>query len=92
MKKSMAIILSVVFLISMLACVPAFAEGEAQAEFTPPPLLPYVKMYTNAVAVFAAPEAQPFPLPFGDEPDMLDTIWIFYGDGTFDQYAEVNRN
>ena len=60
-----------------------FAGAEAQ-----PAPAPEVPETPSAPANDAAPENQP---PARQEPGKLDTIWIFYTDGTFDQYAEIDN-
>ena len=38
-------------------------------------------------AIFIGENKQ--PLPSGEEGELIDTAWIYYDDGTFEQYAEV---
>ena len=68
-------------------------EADAPAEDGEQPLPLQVKDGVDVVAVFADGKAQQLDLPKapeGDEDNALkiDTIWIFYSDNTFDQYAE----
>ena len=104
MRKKNALL--TILTVSMLAlAVPVLAdetEGTppALSEENRPELPSNVKT-TDVVAVFAKPQAQPAPesmrdgtsVPAADgveQPKMLDTIWIYYADNSFDQYADVD--
>lgn len=92
MKRRLALILSLVLLIGICAAIPALGEADAAAM---PPLPPHVKDGIDVVAVFACAEAQPVALPAGPDSQegsaKVDTLWIYYSDNTFDQYAEGPR-
>ena len=91
MKKSLAMILVLVLLISVVGVAPAFA---ADGNDDVLPVLPFMKEDVTVVAVFAGVKAQPIKgpddAPEGAEPVKADTIWIFYTDETYDQYAETS--
>ena len=41
----------------------------------------------DVTAIFAVPEIQPY-VGTGKKSRMIDTVWVYYTDGTFDQYAD----
>jgi len=88
MKKGLALFLSLVLLVS--AVFASFAFAEETAESTPPPLPPFVRENTKVVSVFAAGLAQPLQRA-DSEQEMIDTIWIYYDNGTFVQFAQIDH-
>ena len=76
MKKAISI-LAVVFLVVL--CAGCLAEESNSAP----------KTGTEVATVFAAPDIQPYTEADGSQ-EKLDTIWIYYTDGTFEQFAEVD--
>ena len=93
MKKMVALLMTLLMLLSAVAVVPAMAEEKTGPDF--PPMPTYLKINADVVAVFAGAKVQPVPeLPEGNPPadaapEKLDAIWIYYSDGTFDEYAEM---
>lgn len=101
MNKFLKRILTLALLLSMACCSFAFAtEADAGTMSLPP----FVRDDAKVVAVFAAGQVQQMPAsaeevpadapgaPAGDpKPLMLDTIWIYYEDNTFVQFAEVRN-
>ena len=60
--------------------------------------LGFVKVYPNdtgavpeVISIFSGNDKQPFTEEDGEQ-DMIDTTWIYFNDGTFKQYAEVEEN
>ena len=49
-----------------------------------------VKNGKHVTAIYYGEDAQPFTEPDGDEEE-LDTIWVYYDDMTFEQFAEVDE-
>ena len=89
MKKRFALLLTLVLLTVTLGASWALAEEAGQ---TPPPLPPHIKDQVDVVAVFAGPEKQPLPMSDRPEDDRkIDTVWIYFSDNTFDQYAEIRH-
>lgn len=86
MKRRIAIILSLALLAGILL-VPTFAESDAR------PAPPSPKEDVEVVAVYAKSHAQPIDMPASPEGEetqiMADTLWIYYSDDTFEQYAET---
>lgn len=89
MKRRLAILLTLVLLVGIVAMMPVLAEAK-DASAPPPP--PHIKDGVDVTAIFANGLAQPLPLPKrpdGEETQaMADTMWIYYSDNTFDQYVE----
>lgn len=92
MKKSIAMLLVLILLAGAFGTLPAFAADGGGAA---PPLPPQIKDGVSVAAIFAAPEAQPFPAskdePEDMEPIMVDTVWVYFSDNSFDQYAETPK-
>ena len=86
MKKSIALFLSLVLLISA-ACV-SFAVAEGADKSARPP---FVRDTTKVVSVFLAGEAQPLKHTDDSDPEMIDSVWVYYDNDTFVQFAELNR-
>ena len=67
------------------------AEAETGDE-SGAPLPMFVKDGVDVVAIFADGLAQPVGVPAGpdsnEESKKVDTLWIYYSDNTFDQYAQ----
>ena len=42
----------------------------------------------HIIAIFSGIDKQPFS---DNEDNLIDTLWIYYSDNTFDQYAEVEK-
>lgn len=88
MKKGPAFFLSMLLIFIAVCASFAFAEETAGS----PPLPPFVRENTKVVAVFAAGLAQPLQrFDSASEPDMIDTIWIYYDNGTFVQFAQIDH-
>ena len=89
MRKCLSAILVLMLLSLAVGILPAFAE-EAR-----PDLPPHIKKDVSVVAMYAGLEAQPVPgqkdRPVNEKTDKIDTVWIYYSDNTFDQYAEVRH-
>lgn len=87
MKRRLASILSLVLLAGILLTVSAFAESGAL------PAPPHPNDDFSVLAVFAKAHAQPIDMPASPEGEeiqiMADTLWIYYSDSTFEQYAET---
>ena len=81
MKKVISILL--VCLMMGLAVGCAAAESDTNAEFFYP-----TRTGVRVEAMFAAPDIQPYTGEDGDQ-EKLDCIWVFYTDGTFEQFAEA---
>ena len=95
MKKTIFLLLLVFLFTGLLGAAPAFAEDNPPRGPVPPaddselpPLRPFMKENIDVVAIFAAPCTQPYG---PDGQDKADTIWIYYSDNTFDQYAETGE-
>ena len=86
MKKTLAMLLMLALLACVCGAVPAFA---ADGNDSAPPLPPFVKKDVKIVSIFANAEAQPMQIMPGAPEVMLDSVWIYYSDNTFDQYAEI---
>ncbi len=82
MKKVISILL--VCLMMGLAVGCAAAESDTNAEFFYP-----TRTGVRVEAMFAAPDIQPYTGEDGDQ-EKLDCIWVFYTDGTFEQFAEAD--
>ena len=89
MKKRFALMVSLVLLLCAVWITPALA---ADADSTQPPMPTHLKDGIGVAAVFADGLDQPIvdiSDGSGRELDKVDTVWIFYTDNTFDQYAEI---
>ena len=62
----------------------AFRNGLPEQDFLYP-----AHTGVQVTAIFAAPDIQPYVEEDGDQED-LDSIWVFYSDGSFEQFAEVD--
>lgn len=81
MKRGLCV--TAALLLALAAACPAGAEGgNGTAMYYSP------RSGSQVAAVFAAPDIQPCPDEDG-ETDMLDCIWVYYTDGTFEQFAET---
>jgi len=78
MKKILTGLLMMTMLLMVL--LPAHAENV----FAYPP-----HTGTDVAAAFAAPAVQPYTGKNGNQ-EMADTIWVYYTDGTFEQFAEAD--
>ena len=83
MKKLIVILLAAVIAISISTTAFAGYQG-------PKPSLDPVKTGKHVAAIFFGGDLQPFTEPDGDE-EMLDTIWVYYDDMTFEQFAEIDE-
>lgn len=92
-KKFVSAILVMLLVFSSFAALSENAAPPADgAGNNPPPLPPHIKEQADVVAVFAGIEKQPFRLENQPEEDQkVDTVWIYYSDNTFDQYAELRH-
>ena len=81
MKKVVSILLA---LVMILAVCCAAAESGANPELFYP-----VRTGTRVLAIFVAPDIQPYDEEDGVQ-EKLDSIWVFYTDGTFEQFAEAD--
>ena len=89
MKKHFTLFLVLVLLMAAFGAVSALAEEE---NGNPPPLPPHIKDGVSVVAIFAGDDKQPFALEnHPDEDRKIDTVWIYFSDNTFDQYAELRH-
>ena len=84
MKKLLAIMLAAVITASISAAVFAGYQG-------PEPNLDPVKKGKQVTAIYLGEDLQPYTEEDGDE-EMLDTIWVYYDDMTFEQFAEVDED
>ena len=103
MKKSLlsgmkkASLLSIVAILTGIALViPVFADETDAAQEQTHRLPAFVKADVDVAAVFADGKAQKLTLPEdrminGVEEELIDTIWIYYTDNTFDQYAQTPK-
>ncbi len=94
-RKKASLIPITVLLISIALVFPVFAAESKGADKQEHTLPPFVKADADVVAVFAKAQAQKLVLPedlrINDaNEDMIDTLWIYYSDNTFDQYAQTN--
>ena len=92
-KKFVSAILVLLLVLSSFAALSENAAPPADgAGNNPPPLPPHIKEQADVVAVFAGIEKQPVRLENQPEEDQkVDTVWIYYSDNTFDQYAELRH-
>ena len=81
MKKRIAFVLAC--LMALTVCC-AFADSGTNQDFLYP-----AHTGVQVTAIFAAPDIQPYVEEDGDQED-LDSIWVFYSDGSFEQFAEVD--
>lgn len=79
MKKQIPILVAVLLVVLSAACL-----AEADNETSHPP-----KTNVEVVAMFAAPDIQPYTEADGNK-EMLDSIWIYYSNGSFEQFADVD--
>jgi len=79
MKKQFPILVAV-----LLVVLSAVGLAEADNETSHPP-----KTDVEVAAMFAAPDIQPYTEADGNKV-MLDSIWIYYTNGTFEQFADVD--
>lgn len=68
--------------LALTACWAGAESGAGNTLYYPP------RTGVAVAAVFAAPDIQPYTDGDG-ETDQIDSIWIYYTDGTFEQFAEV---
>ena len=76
---------------AVLVCVMAVLSA-CCAEEAPVPVFGDIfppRSGAQVAAVFAASDIQPFLKQDGDQ-ENLDSVWVYYTDGTFEQFAEVN--
>ena len=81
MNKCIAIVLAC--LMALTVCC-ALADSETDQVYLYP-----ARTGVQVTAVFAAPDIQPWTEEDGDREE-LDSIWVFYSDGSFEQFAEVD--
>ena len=79
MKKQFSILAAVLLIVLGVACL-----AEADSETNHPP-----KTNIEVAAMFAAPDIQPYTEADGNK-EMLDSIWIYYTNGTFEQFADID--
>jgi len=82
MKKVLSILL--VCLVISLAVGCAGAESDTNTDLFYPP-----RTDARVEAMFAASDIQPYTGADGEQ-EKLDCIWVFYTDGTFEQFAEAD--
>ena len=79
MKKQFSILVTVLLAILSVAW---YAEAGDEITYSP-------KTDVEVAAVFAAPDIQPYIEADGDQ-EKLDSIWVYYTNGIFEQFAEVD--
>ena len=74
----------ILLLLALAAVCFAGAEGNPGTEM-------YYTPHTGSsvAAVFAAPDIQPYTDEDG-ETDRIDSVWVYYSDGTFEQFAVLD--
>lgn len=81
MNNRYHILVAVLLLVLNVACL-----AEADNVTSHPP-----KTNVEVAAMFASPDIQPYTEADGDK-EMLDSIWIYYTNGTFEQFADVDNS
>lgn len=81
MNKCIAFVLAC--LMALTVCC-ALADSGTDQEYLYP-----VRTGVQVTAIFAAPDIQPWTEEDGDREE-LDSIWVFYSDGSFEQFSEVD--
>lgn len=79
MKKTMAFVLALLLMVPVFSCAAAESGGTVYAPRTA----------VEVASIFAAPDIQPYVESDGDQ-EMIDSVWVFYSDGTFEQFAEAD--
>ena len=79
MKKQFPILVAVLLVVLNVACL-----AEADNVTSHPP-----KTNVEVAAMFASPDIQPYTQADGNK-EMLDSIWIYFTDGTFEQFADID--